>query len=98
MEELGMIASLRSVAVGPAISGRSRAQLGAARTDRSESLVEARPGPWLDLAIAGLRLVAGRLEVLEPGVRLLDHEQLLGLALVHHPGAPLQRSLTAAML
>src|SRR4029079_8531608 len=74
------------------------AQLRAARTDRPEPLVEARPGPRLDLPVPGLGLVAGRLEVLEPGVRLLDHEQLLRLALVHHPRRSSPGSLTGMML
>src|SRR4051812_18778315 len=72
-------------------SGRSRAQLGAARADRPEPLVETGPRPRLDLLVPGLRLVPRRLEVFEPGVRLLDHQQLFRFALVHHWGrAPLR--------
>src|SRR5207253_8658333 len=49
-----------------------------------EALVETGPGPGLDLAVARNRLVPGRLEVFEPGICLLDLEQLLRLA--YRPG------------
>src|SRR4029450_12685317 len=57
-------------------------------TDGAKPLVQTGPRPWLDLAVGRLRLGARRLEVLEPGVGLLDHEQLLRLALVDHPALP----------
>src|SRR3954447_19609937 len=53
-----------------------RTQLAAAGPDRPQTLGEARPGPGLDLDVAKGRLRAGRLEVLEPRVRLSDQEQL----------------------
>src|SRR5436190_37381 len=53
-------------------------------SEGAQALVEARPGPGLDLAVARQRLVPRRLEVLEPGVRLLDLEQLLRFA--NRPG------------
>ena len=54
---------------------RSRGpELRAARLDRTQPLAEPRPGPGLDLAVARGRLTARRLEVLEPGVRLLDQQ------------------------
>ena len=62
------------------------AQLRAARPDRAQALVQPSPRPRLDLAVAHLRLVPRRFQVLEPGVGLLDHEQLLGLALARHRG------------
>ena len=61
-------------------SGRRRAELRAAGAEGAEALVEAGPGPRLDFAIAGGGLVPRRLEVLEPGVRFLDLEQLLRFA------------------
>src|SRR5262249_4028930 len=99
MEELGMmcLAPEGISRCRRARLGGGRAELGAARADRAKPLVEARPGPRLGLPIPSLRLVASGLEVLEPCVRLLDHEQLLRLAFVHHPRL-LLGSLTPAML
>ena len=58
---------------GPACAhAAARPELGAARADGAQALVETCPGPRLDLAVARLRLAARRLEVLEPGVGLLD--------------------------
>src|SRR5260221_434593 len=57
--------------------GRCRLQLRAPGAEGAEALVESRPRPRLDLAVARDRLVPRRLEVFEPGVRLLDLEQLL---------------------
>src|SRR5690348_10765834 len=65
-------------------SGGCRPELRAARLDRAEALREARPRPRLDLAVSRRRLRPGRLEILEPGVRLLDQQELLGLALPRH--------------
>ena len=60
----------------------------ARRRGPAQPLHEARPGPRLELAVAGRRLAAGRLEVLEPGVRLLDHQQLVYFALGHGRAEP----------
>jgi hypothetical protein len=57
-----------------------RLELRTAGTKHAESLVQAGPGPRLDFAVPGYGLITSRLEVLEPCVRLLDLEQLLGLA------------------
>src|SRR6266516_1344098 len=65
---------------GQGSGGGRRPELRAAGAESSEALVEAGPGPRLDLAIPGNRLVPRRLEVLEPRVGLLDLEQLLGFA------------------
>jgi hypothetical protein len=66
-------------------SGRGRGpELRATGAESSETLIEAGPRPRLDLAVPGDRLVPGRLEVFEPGVRLLDLEQLLRFA--NRPG------------
>ena len=62
----------------PGRSGRGRGiQLRAAGTEGTKSLVEAGPRPGLDLTVTRHRLVPRRLEIFEPGVRLLDLEQLL---------------------
>src|SRR5438270_880605 len=63
---------------------RGWAELCAPGLDRPHPLHQAGPGPRLELAVAGRRLAAGRLEILEPGVRLLDQQQFLGLALPRH--------------
>ena len=63
---------------------RSGAQLGASGLDGSEALGQPGPGPGLDFLVAERRLPAGRLQVLEPGVCLLDQEQLMGFALSGH--------------
>src|SRR4051812_25717927 len=61
-------------------------QLGAADADRPQPGREPRPGPRLDLEVPPGRLAANRLEVLEPGVRLLDQQKLVRLAISHgHP-------------
>src|SRR5205807_10530425 len=54
------------------------------RLDRPEALRQAGPSPGLDLVVAGLRLALRRLEVLEPRIRLLDHQELFGLAPHRH--------------
>src|SRR5581483_10107605 len=69
------------IGLAPRVSGGSgsldrRPQLGAAGLDRAQALLEARPGPGLDLGIAGAVLAAGRLVVLEPRVGFLDQQQL----------------------
>ena len=51
-------------------------ELGAPRPDRTQPLRETRPRPGLDLEYRSVALPAGRLEVLEPRVRLLDQQQL----------------------
>src|SRR6266849_2897525 len=62
---------------GKGSGGGRRPELRAAGAQGSQALVEAGPGRWLDLAIPRNRLVPGRLEVLEPGVGLLDLEQFI---------------------
>src|SRR6266540_2982067 len=70
-------------------SGRGRrAELRAAGFDRPEPLGEARPRPRLELPVADRRLSPSRLEILEPGVRLLDQQQFLGLARPSHRQPP----------
>ena len=49
----------------------------------AEALAQTRPGPGLELAVPRLALPAGGLEVLEPGVRLLDEERLLAFFRLH---------------
>src|SRR4051794_13654758 len=68
------------------LGGRCGAELRALRPDRAQPLAEACPRPWLDLVVAGLGLRPRRLEVLEPGVGLLDHQQLLGFSSGFHGG------------
>ena len=65
-------------------SGGGRPELRTAGAEGAETLVEAGPGPRLDLSVTRHRLVPRRLQVLEPGVRLLDLEQLLRFA--NRPG------------
>src|SRR5207237_5476227 len=65
-------------------SGSGRAELRAAGAESAEALVEAGPGPGLHLAVARGGLVPGRFQILEPGVRLFDLEQLLRFA--YRPG------------
>src|SRR5215467_14264894 len=57
--------------------GSRRTKLCTAGAESAEALVEAGPGPRLDFAVTRHRLIPRRLQVLEPGVRLLDLEQLL---------------------
>src|SRR5437016_46662 len=64
----------------PRSGGCRGLQLRAAGTEGPEALVETGPRPGLNLTVPRNRLVPGRLEVLEPGVRLLDLEQLLRLS------------------
>src|SRR5262249_26665002 len=65
-------------------SGGRRTQLRAPGADRPHALLQACPRPRLDLLVAHGRLRACRLEVLEPGVGLLDEKQLFRLALTRH--------------
>ena len=61
----------------PAPSGcRRRPELRPPRPDRPEPLGQASPGPGLHLAVASRSLRPRRREVLEPGVGLLDQQQL----------------------
>src|SRR5882762_3188552 len=53
-------------------------ELRAARPDRAEPLRESGPRPGLDLAVADGRLGTRGFEVLEPGVSLLDQQELFG--------------------
>src|SRR3954471_5966066 len=62
---------------GGAVLRRCRTELRAACADRAEPLRQARPCPGLDLAVPRRRLPPGRLEVLEPGVGLLDQQELV---------------------
>jgi len=48
------------------------------RPNGVETLRKTRPGPGFDLLIAHIGLRTGRFEVLEPGARLLDQQQLFG--------------------
>src|SRR5579859_2367752 len=66
------------------LRSRGGFELGAAGAESPKALVEPGPRPGLDLSIPRDGLVPRRLEVLEPGVRLLDLEQLLRFA--HRPG------------
>src|ERR671934_578319 len=63
---------------------RDRPQLRAPRFDRAQSLRQSRPRPRLHFLVAQRSLTARCLQVLEPGVGLLDHEQLVGFALSGH--------------
>src|ERR671936_2155169 len=76
--------------------GSSRPELRAPRLDRAESLTKSRPGPGLDLRVAKRGLTPRRLEVLEPGVRLFDQQELVGFAHLRHRGH--LPSLTRAMV
>ncbi len=70
---------------GPdALRSGCRLELRAAGAEGAETLVQAGPCPRLDLAVALHGLVPRGLEVLEPGVGLLDLEQFLGFA--NRPG------------
>src|SRR5438445_9303917 len=68
--------------------GRGRSEPRPPRLDRPQPLAQARPGPGLDLAVADRRLAPRRLQILEPGVRLLDHQQLFRLSLRRHVITP----------
>src|SRR5512142_3287656 len=63
---------------------RRRPELRAPRLDRPQPLRQAGPRPGLDLAVARLGLRPRRLEVLEPGVRLLDQQELFGFVIPSH--------------
>src|SRR5436305_12682107 len=56
--------------------------------DRAQALRQACPGPRLDLVVAALGLAPSHLEVLEPRVGFLDHQELFGLAFRHHRSPP----------
>src|SRR6266540_528948 len=60
-----------------------RRELRLARPDRAQPLREPRPGPRLDLAVARAGLTLRRVEILEPRIRFLDHQQLVRLAIAH---------------
>src|SRR3954468_3968969 len=64
--------------------GSCGAQLGPPGLDRAHPLHQPGPGPRLHFAVPRCRLPAGGLEVLEPGIRLLDQQQFLGFALPRH--------------
>ena len=61
-----------------------RAQLGPARLDRAQSLGEPGPGPGLDFLVTEGGLASSRFQVLEPGIRFLDQQQLVRFALSGH--------------
>src|SRR5438093_4245195 len=67
---------------------RGRAQPRPPRPDRPQPLAQPGPRPRLDLAVADRRLASRRLEILEPGVRLFDHQQLFRLSLRRHVITP----------
>src|SRR5881227_2492537 len=72
--------------LGGTLLGSSRPELRAPRLDRAESLTKSRPGPRLDLRVAKRGLTPGGLEVLEPGVRLFDQQELVGFGHLRHRG------------
>jgi hypothetical protein len=61
-----------------------RAKPCAAGANGAQPLGEAGPSPRLDLGVARLVLRSRRLEILEPGVGLFDHQQLLGVLGTSH--------------
>src|SRR5215208_4537513 len=61
----------------PVLRGLRWPKLLALRADRPQALAQARPGPGLDFLVASRRLTPRRCEVLEPGVGLLDQQQLV---------------------
>src|SRR5207253_2816223 len=71
---------------GALLSGRCRPQLGATSPDCAEPLAETRPCPRLDFRVARRGLAAGRLQVLEPGVGLLDQQELVRMSILRHRG------------
>src|SRR5262249_56171655 len=61
-------------------------ELRALRADGAQPLAKACPRPRLDLFVARFGLSPRRLEVLEPGVGLLDQQELLGFTCRCHGG------------
>src|SRR3954451_16665730 len=70
---------------------RCRFQLLFLRPDRPQPLMEPRPRPRFDFVVADLELTARGLEVLEPGVRLLDQQELVRVAVARHAESPPRR-------
>jgi hypothetical protein len=60
-----------------AASGGGRPQARATGADGAQALRESGPGPRLELLVARFVLASRRLEILEPGVGLLDLKQFL---------------------
>src|SRR4051794_32598359 len=75
----------------PKLGGRCRLQLLLLRPDRSQPLMEPGPRPRFDFLVADLELAAGGLEVLEPGVRLLDQQELVRVTVARHAESPPRR-------
>src|SRR5215208_1833721 len=75
----------------PKLGRRSRLQFLLLRPDRPQPLMEPCPRPRLDFLVANLQLTARGLEVLEPGVRLLDQQELVRVAVVRHAESPPHR-------
>src|SRR4051812_23720567 len=73
---------------GPKLRRRGRLQFLLLRPDHAQPLMEPGPRPRLDFAVADLRLTARGFEVLEPGVRLLDQQELVRVAVARHAESP----------
>src|SRR5471032_2214824 len=63
-------------------------ELRPARPDGAQALAEPGPRPRLDFPVAGGRLPTRGLEVLEPGVSLLDEQELFGFKRSGHGCTP----------
>src|SRR4051794_19639560 len=75
----------------PKLRRSCRLQLLLLRPDRAQPLMEPGPRPRLDFLVADLELAPGCLEVLEPGVRLLDQQELVCVAVARHAESPPRR-------
>src|SRR4051812_2304738 len=69
---------------GRTLGRRCRFQLLLLRPDRPQPLMEPGPRPRLELLVAHLQLTACGFEVLEPGIRLLDQQELVRVAVARH--------------
>jgi hypothetical protein len=66
------------------MSGSRRAKASTTCAHGTKALGEACPRPWLDLGIPRPGLAARRLQVLEPGIRFLELQELFGQLCVRH--------------
>src|SRR2546421_8487527 len=66
----------------------NRTELRAPGLDRAEPLCQPGPGPGFELLVAKGGLSSRRLEILEPRVGFLDHQQLVGFTLSGHCSLP----------